>query len=282
MMNTLDTAFSHTHNDASPRIIRRVSANDIEVTPSSFNGLQPNQQFENLEGIQSPGLNGKDRYCHSTRFNFKISFHTNRHHFSYFLSDVLSGRGSAANNHIGNIRFREMVKKYQNRYRSASKADKPIVALEIVLRWKALSPPGRFLSKSTGKGGDLWHEISEEKATRKVAQRLRETDSSFAASQQRRRSRQERTPSQDAPITMIPADSTTEKAIAKCSSNIMHLIQDDSSVTPIATPLFTTSMDEQLDYLYSIVQEDNLQDFTEDSSKNGQNIPLACDLLDVF
>ena len=203
------------------------------------------------------------------------------------FSDVLSGRGSAANNHIGNIRFREMVKKYQDRYRSASKADKPIVALEIVLRWKALSPPGRFLTKSAGKGDDLWHEISEEKATRKVAQRLRETDSSFAASQLRRRERHERMPSQDGSVNIVPADTTTASAIATCSSNIslLHVVQDDSSVAPMATPMFTSSLDDQLEDLYAIVQEDNLHDICEDSSNSEENIgsvPLAADLLDVF
>ena len=182
-----------------------------------------------------------------------------------------------------------MVKKYQDRYRSASKADKPIVALEIVLRWKALSPPGRFLTKSAGKGDDLWHEISEEKATRKVAQRLRETDSSFAASQLRRRERHERMPSHDGSVNLVPADTTTASAIARCSSNIslLHVVKDDSSVAPMAmaTPMFTSSMDDQLEDLYAIVQEDSLHDIGEDSSNNEEKIgavPLAADLLDVF
>jgi hypothetical protein len=107
--------------------------------------------------------------------------------------DVLQGRGSATNNHIGNIRFREMVKKYQDRYSSACKSDKPLVALEIVLVWKRQSPPGRFLAYHNGKvDGDeytkseCWYEISEQVATRKVAQRLREKNTSFHLSQLRR------------------------------------------------------------------------------------------------
>jgi hypothetical protein len=108
-------------------------------------------------------------------------------------ADVLQGRGSATNNHIGNIRFREMVKKYQDRYSSACKSDKPLVALEIVLVWKRQSPPGRFLAYHSGKvDGDecskseCWYEISEQVATRKVAQRLREKNTSFHLSQLRR------------------------------------------------------------------------------------------------
>jgi hypothetical protein len=107
--------------------------------------------------------------------------------------DVLQGRGSATNNHIGNIRFREMVKKYQDRYSSACKSDKPLVALEIVLVWKRQSPPGRFLAYHNGKvdsdecsKSECWYEISEQVATRKVAQRLREKNTSFHLSQLRR------------------------------------------------------------------------------------------------
>jgi hypothetical protein len=86
-----------------------------------------------------------------------------------------------------------MVKKYQDRYSSACKSDKPLVALEIVLVWKRQSPPGRFLAYHNGKGNDddgskseCWYEISEQVATRKVAQRLREKNTSFHLSQLRR------------------------------------------------------------------------------------------------
>lgn len=116
------------------------------------------------------------------------------------FTDVLCGRGSAANNHIGNIRFREMVKEYQSIYRSACKADKPIIALQIVLKLKSLSPPGRFLTKpplkeSTSTSSstkrktevDFWIEIDEEQATRKVAQRLREKKTSLAETRRRLR-----------------------------------------------------------------------------------------------
>ena len=118
-----------------------------------------------------------------------------------YFTDVLCGRGSAANNHIGNIRFREFVNEYQTVYRSACKADKPIIALQIVLKLKSLSPPGRFLMKpSTSSssntfgsnhhqetGTDFWIEISEEQATRKVAQRLREKKISLAETKRRLR-----------------------------------------------------------------------------------------------
>lgn len=134
--------------------------------------------------------------------------------FSAFPKDILCGRGSSSNNHIGNIRFRDVVKNFEERYRSACKADKPLVALQIVLMWKALDPPGRFLAKPSGSDSDKdepWCEVSEEAATKKVAQRLRERSSSFAASQERRRERQEKSSDK---IGKIPESSSSSMPAA--------------------------------------------------------------------
>jgi hypothetical protein len=146
-----------------------------------------------------------------------------------FYLDVICGRGSRANNHIGNIRFRQMVKHYQGIYRSAyCKADKPLVALEIVVKLKAMSPPGRFLTKPPRAGGraagvvaepdhhDYWIEVDKFVAMRKVAQRLREdnalpsTIGEAAAARHRR-----------APTTTI----TTMKT-EKATSSILLLPQE--------------------------------------------------------
>jgi hypothetical protein len=132
--------------------------------------------------------------------------------FSSFTIDVLCGRGSSANNHIGNIRFRDVVKNFEGRYRSACKADKPLMALEIVLMWKALDPPGRFLAKPSGNDSDKdepWCEVSEATATKKVAQRLRERSSSFAASQERRRERQGKSSGNHGTIPESPSSTSS-------------------------------------------------------------------------
>jgi hypothetical protein len=111
---------------------------------------------------------------------------------AFGYSDVLSG--SAFNNHIGNVRFREVVKQYQARYRSSCKSDKPLIALHIVLKLKGMSPPGRFLTRepvsSASKDGvfvesDYWYKMDDEKAILKVAQRLREKNSSSTAAKRR-------------------------------------------------------------------------------------------------
>jgi hypothetical protein len=87
-----------------------------------------------------------------------------------------------------------MVKHYQGIYRSAyCKADKPLVALQIVMKLKAMSPPGRFLTKPPvvqQRGGvepDYWIEVDKFVATRKVCQRLREEKAPTVGKARRRR-----------------------------------------------------------------------------------------------
>ena len=69
------------------------------------------------------------------------------------LNDVLCGRGGAANNHEGNVRFRKMVAEQKRRYLAAGKKEKPQVARDIVKMWRAQDPPGRFLAQDKDGGG---------------------------------------------------------------------------------------------------------------------------------
>jgi len=92
------------------------------------------------------------------------------------MNDVMCGRGGGTNNHIGNIRFRQLVNEHKLRYLAASKVDKPKVAMEVVQIWRALDPPGRFLTKTDASQGDdsLWHDVGDKKAREKASQCLRE------------------------------------------------------------------------------------------------------------
>eukprot|EP00545_Synedropsis_sp_CCMP1620_P007354 CAMPEP_0119008638 /NCGR_PEP_ID=MMETSP1176-20130426/3834_1 /TAXON_ID=265551 /ORGANISM="Synedropsis recta cf, Strain CCMP1620" /LENGTH=417 /DNA_ID=CAMNT_0006961009 /DNA_START=41 /DNA_END=1294 /DNA_ORIENTATION=- len=92
------------------------------------------------------------------------------------MNDVMCGRGGGTNNHIGNIRFRQLVNEHKLRYLAASKVDKPKVAMEVVLMWRALDPPGRYLTKTDASQGDdsLWHDVGDKKAREKASQCLRE------------------------------------------------------------------------------------------------------------
>lgn len=92
------------------------------------------------------------------------------------MNDVMCGRGGGTNNHIGNIRFRQLVNEHKLRYLAATKVEKPKVAMEVVQMWRALNPPGRFLTKTDPSQGDdsLWHDVGDKKAREKASQCLRE------------------------------------------------------------------------------------------------------------
>jgi len=77
-------------------------------------------------------------------------------------NDVLCGRGGATNIHLGNRRFRSIVKEYQNKYLSAKKKDKPVVATLVVEMIRKKNPPGRFLKKD--KNRNAWYDIGDFKA----------------------------------------------------------------------------------------------------------------------
>lgn len=92
-------------------------------------------------------------------------------------NDVMFGRGGGTNNHIGNIRFRQLVNEHKFRYLAAPKTEKPKIARELVGLWRKLDPPGRFLVKkcSEEKGKEfLWFDVGDRKAREKTSQCLRE------------------------------------------------------------------------------------------------------------
>ncbi len=92
--------------------------------------------------------------------------------------DVLSGRGSLTNLHIGNINFRQLVEYNKKRYASSMKQHKMIVSKSIVKAIRNQDPPGRFLQFDPCTG--LWKEIGNSRALSKTSQTLRETPTIYA------------------------------------------------------------------------------------------------------
>jgi hypothetical protein len=96
--------------------------------------------------------------------------------------DVLLGRGLGTYNHVGNVKFRQLVNEHKLRYVACSKTDKPKIAKELVRFWRNLEPPGRFLArdeeckKNSPKilHGSRWYEVGDKKAQEKASQCLRE------------------------------------------------------------------------------------------------------------
>ena len=117
------------------------------------------------------------------------------------LHDTLLGRGGKINFHPGNVKFRSLVASYKSSYNDAPRWKNAGIAREVVMKWRSLDPPGRFLarmdakkeageqeeSNGDGSGGrgekkkqkdiqSLWYEVGEEKAHEKTLHCLRERD----------------------------------------------------------------------------------------------------------
>eukprot|EP00574_Skeletonema_japonicum_P009776 CAMPEP_0201713228 /NCGR_PEP_ID=MMETSP0593-20130828/146_1 /ASSEMBLY_ACC=CAM_ASM_000672 /TAXON_ID=267983 /ORGANISM="Skeletonema japonicum, Strain CCMP2506" /LENGTH=111 /DNA_ID=CAMNT_0048202343 /DNA_START=53 /DNA_END=388 /DNA_ORIENTATION=- len=80
--------------------------------------------------------------------------------------DVLFGRGGETSNH--NIKFRDEVTKFVDRYREATRSGKTIVAEEVVKAVKGYG--GRFLALDDGS----WYEVDDKRARMKVSQAFRD------------------------------------------------------------------------------------------------------------
>lgn len=87
-------------------------------------------------------------------------------------NDVLYGRGGGTNHHQGNKRYRLLVEEKKVEYVNSKRLDKPVVALNIVKKWREQSPPGRFLKLDEKKG--TWSDVGDKKAREKTSQALRE------------------------------------------------------------------------------------------------------------
>jgi hypothetical protein len=103
------------------------------------------------------------------------NFHRNTEEgqiFHFNDNDVLCGRGSGPNDHIGNIAFRRLVSTRRKEYLdTTTRSQKAKIAKEIVAVVTNLLPTGRFLEKVTGTS---WKIVPEGKALEKVKQALRQ------------------------------------------------------------------------------------------------------------
>lgn len=87
-------------------------------------------------------------------------------------NDVVSGRGSGANRHVGNAKFRELVRDNKALYMRLTKHEKMSVARTILAKISSRAPPGRFLQKNPETF--QWFEIGQSRALEKISQALRE------------------------------------------------------------------------------------------------------------
>lgn len=81
--------------------------------------------------------------------------------------DVLLGRGRLCQEHVGNVRYRQLVVKHKNQYDNASTVDKTSISFMIINLVKDAS--GRFLKEND----DGWVEVDDKRARDKVSHSFR-------------------------------------------------------------------------------------------------------------
>ena len=193
--------------------------------------------------------------------------------------DVLSGRGGAINSHIGNQHFREWVRVRRERYNLAkSKAEKALVANEVMDLVRNQNPPGRFLQRdqsSSSMGVTWWVEVDEIKAMAKTSQALREGAPSIRAAHKddpavsgRKRTRKSnkskssgstgkrthQTMQQQSPFTasarpdvnvntpMPPLEMTQSQAMRQLKANVEAAVTNTEAVTTVPAPTYAPLM----------------------------------------
>ena len=90
-------------------------------------------------------------------------------------NDVLCGRGGLTNQHVGNKKFRALVKELQPKYMSRKKHEKTLLSQAVVCVVRSSTPIGRFLKQEPQSG--MWYDIGDEMATEKTSQAFREKSS---------------------------------------------------------------------------------------------------------
>jgi hypothetical protein len=86
--------------------------------------------------------------------------------------DVLFGRGKPFQQHPGNIRLSLMLDSMRERYNAASRHEKTMLAMDIVMTFQANGT--RFLRRvSNDIDGILWEEVNDSEAREKVSQLFR-------------------------------------------------------------------------------------------------------------
>ncbi len=98
--------------------------------------------------------------------------------------DILSGRGNGANQHPGNIFFRNLIHKYKHHYIHTGPSEKKLITKRIVEEVQERNPPGRFLKQNPET--ELWDCLDIDKVLKKTGQALREK-----APELKRRAREE-------------------------------------------------------------------------------------------
>lgn len=86
----------------------------------------------------------------------------------FFLSHLENNRGSAAANHVGNLRFREIIRQKLPQYNSCkTKLEKSLIVTSIVDAVRDFSPNGGFIKQDNN---GQWYDVGDALAREKIGQ----------------------------------------------------------------------------------------------------------------
>ncbi|CAB9519758.1 Nitrilase family, member 2 [Seminavis robusta] len=86
--------------------------------------------------------------------------------------DVICARGSTAANHVGNLRFREIIRQSLPQYNAAkTKLEKSLIVTSIVDSVRDYSPDGGFVKQDSN--GE-WYDVGDALAREKIGQSIRD------------------------------------------------------------------------------------------------------------
>ena len=80
--------------------------------------------------------------------------------------------------HPGNRRFQLLLDQYAEEYQSKSSVERPLVACQIMNRWRQSHPPGRFLKFDAQT--NLWNDVGDKKTREKISNMLKKRNNSIS------------------------------------------------------------------------------------------------------
>mmetsp|Transcript_30337 Transcript_30337/g.61868 ORF Transcript_30337/g.61868 Transcript_30337/m.61868 type:complete len:156 (-) Transcript_30337:49-516(-) len=84
--------------------------------------------------------------------------------------DIICGRGTGYQHHLGNKKFQETIEEFKGLYQAATPTEKNKISLDILQKLRSLSPGGHFLRRE----GQRWVDIGDNRAREKINQAMRE------------------------------------------------------------------------------------------------------------
>lgn len=153
-------------------------------------------------------------------------------------NDVLAGRGGWVHQHPGNVKFRNLLRQYNQEYNNAERGDKVRIIHAVMEKIKSMFPPGRYLKEYTPVNGEditeCWFVMTHEEAVKKTRKAIKSIGKNS-----RIKTRQRRSPSSTSSspcfLTNVVSSTSGENSTFISQTN-MEIEQPFNSVAALPDP----------------------------------------------